>query len=213
MGLRKVTREEIDQSITITMHPACRVLVRIDSTGLPALEAKYHAELTGPGWWRSATIVLGAGIEGNPRPLFASSTNGQLEFLLPPGRVTLNAYGSDVKWVDRPIEVKPGDRELNLGTLDLRPSADAEKGRFPDHHRVRQNRAAGDNQIIFRRIRYLPMRGLGREAGDVAFSPDGKLLATAHFYNADPGEVMLWDVTTGARVANLRVAQGSALRR
>ena len=149
--------------------------------------------------------MLGAGIEGTPRPLFASSTNGELEFLLPPGRVTLHAYGSDVKWVERPIEVKPDDRELVLGTLDLPPSPDAENGRFPDHHRVRQNRAAGDDQIVFRRIRYLPLRGLAREAGDVAFSPDGKLLATAHSYNVDPGEVMLWDTTTGERVANLRV--------
>ncbi len=208
VGLRKVTRVELEKPITITMHPACRVRVRIESTGLPALETKYHAELTGPGWWRAAYIVLGAGIEGTPRPLFASSTNGELEFLLPPGRVTLHAYGGDVKWVDRPIEVKPDDRELDLGTLDLSPSPDAEKGRFPHHHRVRQNREAGDDQIVFRRIRSLPLRGLAREAGDITFSPDGKLLATAHSYNVDPGEVMLWDVATGARVANLRVAKG-----
>lgn len=139
VGLRKVTREELDKPITITMHPACRVLFRIESTGLPALETKYHAELTGPGWWRAAYIVLGAGSVGSPRPLFASSTNGELEFLLPPGQVTLHAYGLDVKWVERPIEVKPDDRELVLGTLDLPPSPDAENGRFPNHHRVRQN--------------------------------------------------------------------------
>ena len=180
VGLLKVTREELDKPITITMHPACLVLFQIESTGLPALETKYHAELTGPGWWRAAYIVLGAGIEGTPRPLFASSTNGELEFLLPPGRVTLHAYGSDVKWVERPIDVKPDDRELVLGTLDPSPRPwDAENGRFPDHHRVRQNRARGDDQIVFRRIRYLPLRGLAREAGDVAFSPDGKFLATA----------------------------------
>ncbi len=43
---------------------------------------------------------------------------------------------------------------------------------------------------------------------DVAFSPDGKLLATAHSYNADPGEVKLWDASTGAHVATLPVAAG-----
>ena len=47
---------------------------------------------------------------------------------------------------------------------------------------------------------------MAREAADVAFSPDGKLLATAHSYNADPGEVKLWDMTTGAQVATLPVA-------
>ena len=97
VGLRKVTREELDKPITIVMHPACRVLFRIESTGLPALEKKYHAELTGPGWWRAAYVVLGGGIQTAPRPLFASSTNGELEFLLPPGRVTIHAYGSDVQ--------------------------------------------------------------------------------------------------------------------
>ena len=97
VGLRKVTREELDKPITIVMHPACRVLFRIESTGLPALEKKYHAELAGPGWWRAAYVRAGWRIERAPRPLFASSTNGELEFLLPPGRVTIHAYGSDVK--------------------------------------------------------------------------------------------------------------------
>ena len=46
---------------------------------------------------------------------------------------------------------------------------------------------------------------MARDALDVTFSPDGRLLATAHSYNADPGEVMLWDMTTGARVAKLPV--------
>jgi hypothetical protein len=54
--------------ITITMQPACRVLFRIDSKGLPALETKYHAELTGPGWWRAAYVVLGGSIHStSPR--------------------------------------------------------------------------------------------------------------------------------------------------
>ncbi|MFI5454702.1 MAG: hypothetical protein ACHRXM_04565 [Isosphaerales bacterium] len=206
VGLRKVTREELDRPITITMHPACRVLFRIESTGLPAVETKYHAELTGPGWWRAAYVVLGASINGTPRPLFASSTKGEIEFLLPPGRVTIHAYGSDVKSVERPIEIKLDDREQFLGTFDVPPSPDAEKGRFPDHHRVRQNRAAGGDEFVFRRIRYLPLRGTAREARDVAFSPDGKLLATAHSYNVDPGEVMLWDTTTGAKIATLPLA-------
>lgn len=60
-------------------------------------------------------------------------------------------------------------------------------------------RFSSDRSVICR------CAGLAREAGDVTFSPDGKLLATAHSYNVDPGEVMLWDTTTGERVANLRV--------
>jgi WD40 repeat protein len=206
VGLHKVTREGLDKPITIVMHPACRVLFRIDSKGLPALEEKYHAELAGPGWWRAAYVLLGGGIQTAPRPLFASSTKGAFEFLLPPGRVTINAYGSNVRWVERSIEIKPDDRELFLGTFDLAPSPNAEQGRFPDHHRVRRDAAAGGPEFVFRRVRSRPIRGMAREALDVAFSPDSKLLAMAHSYNADPGDVKLWDMTTGAKAATLPVA-------
>jgi HEAT repeats/WD domain, G-beta repeat len=206
VGLCRVTREELDKPIKIVMHPACRVLFRIESKGLPALEEKYHAELAGPGWWRAACVLLGGGAQRAPRPLFAGSTKGEFEFLLPPGRVTIHAYGGNVRSVERSIEIKPDDRELLLGTFEVLPSRDAEQGRFPDHHRVRRDPAAGGPEFVFRRIRYRPLRGMAREAADVAFSPDGKLLATAHAYNADPGDVKLWDMTTGAKVATLPVA-------
>jgi WD40 repeat protein/beta-lactamase regulating signal transducer with metallopeptidase domain len=202
VGLRKVLREEIGKPITTVMYPACRVLFRIESTGLRALEKKYNAELSEPGWWRAAYITVGGTIQA-PRPLFASSTTGELEFLLPPGQFTIWAYGGDVKRVERSIEIKPGDRELLLGTFDLLPSKDADLGRFPDHHRVRANANAGGPAIAFRRIRFLPLGGLTIGAHDVAFSPDGKILATAHSYNADPGEVKLWDTSSGTLKARL----------
>lgn len=205
VGLKKVTRDDLDKPITIVMHPACRVLFRIDSKEMPALGEKYHAELAGPGWWRAAYVALGE-LPKAPRPLFASSAKGELEFLLPPGRVNIYAYGGDVKSVERTIEIKSEDRELVLGTFDLSASEDAKRGRFPNHHRVRQKNAAGQEGVFFRRIHHLPLHGMARDVQDVAFSPDGKRLATAHFYNADPGEVMLWDTTTGARVATWPVA-------
>jgi hypothetical protein len=211
VGVRKVTREELDKSITIVMHPACRVLFRIESKALPALGEKYHAELGSAGWWRAAYVLLGGGSPRAARPLFASSTKGEFEFLLPPGRVTIDAYGSDARSVKSSVEIKPDDRELLLGTFDLPPSRDAEQGRFPGHHRVRQDPAAGGPEFVFRRIRYRPLRGMTREAQDVAFSPDGKLIATAHAYNADPGDVKLWDMATGTKAATFSVGdQGVA---
>ena len=63
------------------MQPACRVLFRIDSKGLPALGRKYHAELAGPAWWRAAYVLIGGGIQRAPRLLLASSTPGEFEFL------------------------------------------------------------------------------------------------------------------------------------
>jgi WD40 repeat protein len=205
VGLRKVTREEIGKPITVTLYPACRVIFRIDSSGLPALKRKYNAELTGPGWWRGAYVRLGGDFARSPRPLFAGSTTGAFEFLLPPGRFAIWAYGSDAGSEDRPLEVKPGDRELILGTIDVSPSEDAKKGRFPDHHRVRLGAEAGGKRFVFRRTRFLPLRGRTLGACDVAFSPDGKMLATAHSYNTDPGEVKLWDTATGAQLATLPV--------
>jgi WD40 repeat protein len=206
VGLRNVAREELDTPIIITMHPACRVVLRIESPGFAALETKYHAELNGPGWWRAAYVLLGADMNGSPRPLFSSSTKGELEFLLPPGRVTIHAYGNDVKSVDRPIEIKAEDREMFLGKFDIAPSPDAEQGRFPHHHRLRQSRLTDGDEFVFRRIRRLPLRGMARASQDVAFSPGGKLLATAHDYDVGPGEVMLWDTTTGAKTATLSLA-------
>ena len=197
VGLHKVTREGIGKPATIVMYPACRVLFRIESTGLPALEKKYHAELTGPGWWRAAYVRLGDDFVKAPRPLFTSSTTGALEFLLPPGRFTIWAYGSDIKSVDRPVEIKPDDRELILGTFDVAPSPDAERGLFLDNHRVRLNNEVDGKSFVLRRIRSLPLGGMASNADDVAYSPDGKTLATAHAYNADPGEVKLWDAATG----------------
>jgi len=42
-------------------------------------------------------------------------------------------YGSDVNWVERPVEIKPDDRELFLGTIDVPPSEAALRGEFPNH--------------------------------------------------------------------------------
>ena len=150
VGLHKVTREEIGKPITIKLYPACRVLFQIDSAGLSALEKEYRAELTGPGWWRAAYLRLGGTIQA-PRPLFTSSTTGGLEFLLPPGQFTIFAYGSDVKPIERSVEIKPDDRELFLGTIDLAPSEEVKQGLFPNHRRVRTNAADDGNAFVLRR--------------------------------------------------------------
>jgi hypothetical protein len=112
-----------------------------------------------------------------PSPLYASSTNGEIAFLLPPGRFTVYAYGLDVYPAERAIEIKPDVRELALGRIDLRPSEFAENGRFPNHHRLRKTRSDGTEEIVFRRIRHLALRGFSGKARDAAFSPDGKVLA------------------------------------
>ena len=88
-----VTREQLGKPITIVMHPACRVRLRVECPGFRELEENYHFELDGSCWWRAAYVMLGDGNRA-PRPLFTSSTTGQLEFLLPPGRFQIMAYGN-----------------------------------------------------------------------------------------------------------------------
>ncbi len=214
VGLHKVTREQIREGkpVTIAMHPACRVRVRVESPGLREVAEKYHADLGGENWVRHAYVWLGE-THKDPRPLFTNSAKGELEFLLPPGRYMLMLYGSDVKGTDRTIEVKPGHRLLDVGVVELSPSEAVKEGIFRHYWRsIRRDPQAdlkgheGEEHVSFRRPRHgTGPRGQGQSTQDVAYSPDGRLLATAHWYDAEPGEAKLWDAKTGELVATLPV--------
>lgn len=215
VGIRRVAREEIRASrpVTVEMHPACRVRLRVECPGFREIEEKYQVDLRAGGWWRAAYVWLGEDHQ-SPRPLFTSSSTGELEFLLPPGRYMIMAYGADVKGVERVVEVKPDHRVLNLGVLEVAPTEEIKQGRFrgfwrsirPDPEAAPDDRNA--KPIVSRRRARggALLKGETRNAIDVAFSPDGKRLATAHSYSADPGEVKLWDTATGALVATLPLA-------
>jgi len=211
VGLHKVTREEVGKQVTIIMYPACRVRFRVECPGFREVESKYHVELDGANFWRAAYVMLGDDYRA-PRPLFTHSTSSELEFLLPPGRYKLMIYGSDVKGVDRPIEIAPGHRVLSLGVVDLSPSEAIRMGVFHGYHhwvqrapRAEFNGEAGENRILLRPVKGFGLKGAPFGTQDLAYSPDGKLLATAHWYNADPGEVKLWNAQTGAFLASLTV--------
>ena len=194
------------------MYPACRVRLRVECPGFSEPAEKYHADLGGPSWWRAAYVLLGENHEA-PRLLFTSSRTGELEFLLPPGRYMIMAYGNDANNTERSIEVKPGHRLLSLGVIEVSPSDAVKKGIFRGYWRTFRrdpradvNDVADEERVVFRR----PRRGTGltgeaRQVQDIAYSPDGTLLATSHWYNADPGEVKVWDTKTGKLVASLPV--------
>ncbi len=214
VGLCRVTREELDKPITIVecIQEACNASCSgIDSKGLPAAREKYHAELADPGWWRAAYVLIGRRDPRGPRA--AAVRQPQLH----EGRVRIPPAAragddpclqGDVRSVERSIEIKPDDRELLLGTFDVLPSRVAEQGRVPDHHPRptgpggrRSENSSSAASAIGRSEGWPARRPDVRDS-----SPDGKLLATAHAYNADPGDVKLWDMTTGAEVATLPVA-------
>jgi WD40 repeat protein len=212
VGLQRVSRGEIGEGkpVTIVMHPACRVRMRVECPGFREVSEKFHADLGGPSWWRAAYVWLGENHKA-PRPLFTSSTSGELEFLLPPGRFMIMAYGSDVDNTERIIEVKPGHRLLSLGVVEVSPSAAIKKGIFREYWRtIRRDPRANANGlddedwIVYRRPHMGTwLKSEARQVQDTAYSADGKLLATAHWYDADPGEVKLWDAKTGTLVASL----------
>ena len=59
-----------------------------------------------------------------------------------------------MKGAEYTVDIKPDERELILGTIDLSPDDGRLQGRFPDHHRVRLNRGGdGDDQkFALRRV-------------------------------------------------------------
>ena len=215
VGVQKVTRDLIGKQVTITMHSACRVHFRVECPGFREVESMYNVALDGSNFWRAAYVMLGDDNRA-ARPLFTCSTSSELEFFLPPGRYNLMVYGSEATMVYRPIEVAPGHRLLNLGDIDLSPSDAVRHGDFRSnyHHWVQpaneaeQNGERDDRRVLLRPVKAFGLRGSSRGTQHLAYTPDGKLLATAHSYDADPGEVKIWDARDGTFVASLPAPAG-----
>jgi WD40 repeat protein len=201
VGIQAIKRENIGKPMTMTMYPACRVLFQIESVKLATLEQRFNAELTGPGWRRCADLRTSGAYPS--RVLSTSSSRGSLEFLAPPGRFKIVAYGDDAKSTGIPLEVKPDDRELVIGTIDLDPSDKAMQGVLPHHRRVNLGDGNGDDRFVWRRVQRRSLKGDLRGVQDASFSPDGKMLATAHAHSFSPSEVKLWDWASGAQLANI----------
>jgi hypothetical protein len=208
VGVLEVTPEHLGKPITIVMHPACRVRLRVECPGFRDLEEKYHVYMDGSNWWRAAYVALGNDNMA-PRPLFTSSVTGQLEFLLPPGRFTIMAYGNGSSSVHQPIEIQPGHRVRSPGIIEVLPDAEANQGIFRDYHhlgwaqaRPRLNGDAAGKNVVLRAVNWGPvLDGAWSATADLSFSPDGQRLATAHGNDTDSAEVRLWDTRTGGLIA------------
>ena len=116
------------------------------------------------------------------------------------------------------FEVKPGQRLLNLGVIEVPPTDAFKQGIFRGFWRStrRDPRAVAEGLVGEERISFHPQRlgpwldGDARQIQDTVYSPDGRLLATAHWYNGEPGEVKLWDAKTGKLKLTLPVTKKDA---
>ena len=192
--------------------------MHVEVPRLRDLAARAHAELSDDYAWRTAAVHLEGDMDNEQAGmrLLSSSITGDLEFLLPPGRFQIVAYASPAPGTAEPIEIGPAQRVRNLGTIEV-PCSDAiEQGLLYDCHRLSipdapaardDEDAASKGRVRLRAIERLypyPYGDAGRTWG-LAFSPDGKRLATAHSSEVAtdpaPGDIKVWESQTGRLVA------------
>jgi len=106
-GFVKVSADNLNKKVKFKLTPVCRVYGKLDSTELNNLGQK--VELT------NVYVYL---YDTYDSPLSYSSQRGEFEFLLPDGRYTLDVYGTRLYHKEGDIEVKVGQKELEIN-MDL----------------------------------------------------------------------------------------------
>jgi WD40 repeat protein/beta-lactamase regulating signal transducer with metallopeptidase domain len=208
VGLGRVARGDLGKPIAIVMHPACRIRLRVECSGYHDAEEKYHVEPRGERW-RRIGMVRPWEDPSNVSLLSTETMAGEVEFLLPPGRFRILIIGDLAHAQELSVTVEPGHRVKNLGIIDLDSGEMVRQGIFYDHHHLSQADRGGDDAAS---LRLRPVRWGLEPRGDLsmvyglAYSPDGRTLATAHWNNVAAGGVKLWDMAAGRLEATLPAA-------
>ncbi len=104
-GFADVNADDLDKEVELKLTPACRVYGKLKSTELDNLGQKVE--------WANVYVC-----RENNRPLSYSGRRGRFEFLLPSGEYRLDAYGTRLYPKQEEVEVKIGQKELEIN-LDL----------------------------------------------------------------------------------------------
>src|SRR5262249_28088665 len=92
VGLFEVRAEDAGKELTWKLAPICRVHGRLTSPALQSLGRDLP--------WTMAHVFW------NSHQTVEDASNGQFEFLLPPGEFRLDAYGAGTTTVNKTIEIK-----------------------------------------------------------------------------------------------------------
>lgn len=111
VGIWKIEPEKLDPAkstdmVVIKMHPAIRISGKIASRDL--------AELNRPLRF-TYSLLKSAGVVA----FGCQPTDHTFHFFAPPGDYELMLYGADLHEIDVKVSVKSGQRELDLGAVDL----------------------------------------------------------------------------------------------
>ncbi len=102
-GFVKVSADDLNKKVELKLTPVCRVYGKLDSIKLNNLGQKVE--------WACVDVYF---YDTYDSPLSYSSRRREFEFLLPNGKYTLDAYGTRLYEKEEDIEVKAGQKELEI---------------------------------------------------------------------------------------------------
>jgi thiol-disulfide isomerase/thioredoxin len=100
-GFIEVSAADLGKELEIKLTPACRIYGKLSSAELEGLGQKLE--------WTNVYVL-----RENSWILSYMNTQRNFEFLLPDGEYKLNAYGTRTYHTHQDIEVKPGQKELEI---------------------------------------------------------------------------------------------------
>jgi thiol-disulfide isomerase/thioredoxin len=104
-GTKIITVADANKEVEIRLAPLVRVRGKLESKDLGSAIS-----------WTNVYINV---LPGKIRVLQNTSTKAEFSMLLPPGEYDMNAYGTDVSGIHKPLSLHSAGPDLDLGTLNL----------------------------------------------------------------------------------------------